>query len=218
MKKANTYRIASIGILSALSLVIIFAVPTFKIFPQVPFLEFDFADIPIFIAALVYGPLTALTITLVVCFVQGITISAISGIMGILMHFVATGSFVLVAGLIHKRFYSIKGAIAALAGGILTWNIVMVPFNILITPIFLNMFYGMPKEAIYDYLVPFIIPFNLIKSSVNAVITIILYRCLFGFFNKIAPQRSVKAKAENTDPDRQAVADNATDNDPSIDK
>lgn len=210
MRRVNSQRIASIGILSALSLVILFAIPTIKLFPAVPFLELDFADIPIFIATFLYGPLTGLAITITICVIQGITISAVSGIMGILMHFVATGSFVIVSGLIYKRFHTFKGAIVSLIAGIFAWNIVMIPFNLLITPIFLNLFFNTPKEAIYDYLVPFIIPFNLIKSSLNALITLLLYKSIHKLFNRIMPQHKSPSFVET--PKTQLTDSNSTDN------
>ena len=51
-----------------------------------------------------------MVLTAAVCVVQGITVSAQSGIIGIVMHFLATGSLVLVAGLIYKRKKDLEGS------------------------------------------------------------------------------------------------------------
>ena len=198
MKRLNSQRIASIGILSALSVIIAFG--RFPILPMVPFLELDFADVPIFIATFMYGPLTGLAITTVVCLVQGITVSLASGgFMGIVMHLFATGSFVLVSGAIYKKFHTIKGAIIALIFGILTWNIVMVPFNLLITPLFLGGYEASFNEVVK--LLPFIVAFNVIKSVVNSVLTLIVYKYTHKIINKMLPENGNRLKNNNVTDD-----------------
>ena len=74
------------------------AVIHFPLIPAAAFLEYDPADIPILICAFAYGPLAGLLLTVVVCFIQGFTVSAQSGIIGIVMHIFATGCCVLVTG------------------------------------------------------------------------------------------------------------------------
>ena len=88
--------------------------------------EYDPADIPIFIGTFLFGPLSGLCLTLVVSVIQGLTVSAASGPIGILMHFCATGSFVLVAGNLYKRSHTRKGAVTALVCGIGAWTLAMV--------------------------------------------------------------------------------------------
>ena len=60
--------------------------------PVVPFLEYDPADIPILIAAMAYGPVSGLVLTVVVSIIQGMFIST-TGPWGILMHVIATGTW-----------------------------------------------------------------------------------------------------------------------------
>lgn len=54
---------------------------------------------PVLFAGLLLGPWWGLGITLVVSLVQGITVSAASGVYGILMHIISTGTLVLVSAL-----------------------------------------------------------------------------------------------------------------------
>ncbi len=167
---ASTKKLTRLAMLAALSVVLLLAV---RIpFPPAPFLEYDPADVPLFISAFAYGPVEALVLTLVVSVLQGTTVSAGSGIIGILMHFLATGGYVLVAGSIYRRNKSFKTAILALGVGTLTMTLLMVAMNLIFTPIFM----GTPVDAVVEMLVPVIIPFNLMKAGVNSVFTFLLYK------------------------------------------
>ena len=96
------------------------------------------------------------------------------------MHLVATGSMAAVAGLVYKKHHSFKGAIAALGFGALTMTVVMVPLNLLITPIYT----GASVQFVAGMLLPAIIPFNLIKSVVNCVVTFIVYKHIMKLIDK----------------------------------
>ncbi|MEG2174785.1 MAG: ECF transporter S component [Oscillospiraceae bacterium] len=162
-------KLTTLAMLAAISVVLVtvIRVPMF-----LPFLEYDPADIPIFVATFLYGPLTGLGLTIVVALIQGLTVSAGSGIIGIMMHIVATGGFVLVAGLIYRRHKTKKSALAALACGTLCMTVMMALWNLLLTPIFM----GMPREAVIPLLLPAIVPFNLIKAGINAGVTFLIYK------------------------------------------
>lgn len=171
-KRFTVKKMVTIGILAAISIILVYLIK-FPIFPVAPFLEYDPADIPIFICTLVLGPIEGLVLTLIVCIIQGITISSQSGIIGIMMHFFATGSFVLIAGLVHNHKRTTKRLVIALLAGVLTWQVTMVLWNLVFTPIFL----GTPFKEVVK-LLPIIIIFNLIKAGVNAGITMLVYKGL----------------------------------------
>lgn len=174
----KTLKLAKMGMLVAISLVLVTLVH-FPIFPATPFLEYDPADIPIFIGTFAFGPLAGLAITVVTSVIQGVTVSAAGGWFGIVMHILATGSFVVVAGLIYRFKKNRKGAVVALAAGTLTMTGVMAAANIILNPIF----YGMPVEAVYA-LLPYILGFNFIKAGANSVITFLLYKRISRFLHK----------------------------------
>ena len=156
----STRKLCTLGLLGAISVVLV-AFIHFPVFPLTPFLEYDPADIPIFIGTLFYGPVAGLFLTVIVSVVQGLTVSAASGVIGIIMHIVATGSFVLVFGLLTRKNKSIKRSIIALVLGIVTWTAVMVLWNLLLTPVFM----GTPVDAVLELILPAILPFNLIKAG-----------------------------------------------------
>jgi len=166
----NTRKLTTMGILAGLSVVLVFLI-RFPIFPHAPFLEYDPADIPILIATFAFGPWAGLVVTVIAAIVQGVTVSANSGVYGILMHIVSTGSFVLTAGLIYRAKRSHLGAGIALVCGVLASAAVMAAANLIITPLFM----GTPVAAVKKMLLPTIIPFNMIKSGANAAVTFMLY-------------------------------------------
>ena len=208
--RQRTQRIASIGILAALSIVILYLIPPFPIIPAIPFLQHDFADVPIFIATFMFGPLTGLAITSLVCLIQGITISfQLGGLSGIIMHFFATGSFVIVSGLIYKKFHTFKGAIIALVSGVVTWVLIMIPLNLIVTSMFMGDAFSAKSWAefmeIYKkslssvlQLLPLIIAFNVCKSLINSIVTLILYKSMHKILQKMFATENAKSNSCST--------------------
>ncbi len=170
VQKQNVDRLVKLGLLAALSCIMMLI--RFPLF--LPFLEYDMADVPIFIGTFLYGPWWGLLLTAVVCVLQGVTISAGSGIIGILMHFFATGGFVIVAGLIYQKRHTFKGALLALICGSITMVLLMIPLNL----IFTGYFMGTPIDAVKALLLPAIIPFNSVKAFGNSLITLLVYKAV----------------------------------------
>ncbi len=173
----NTRKITGMAILSALAIVLLY-IPglKFPIFPMAPFLEYDACDIPIMFATFSYGPISGLIVTFIVSVIQGLTISSQSGFYGILMHIIATGSFTLSAGFLfaflkHKKFNQIASLAISMVVGSICWLVVMIFANMAITPLFMKV----PFSELMKIMLPAIIPFNLIKASVNGTIGAILY-------------------------------------------
>ncbi|TCL42821.1 ECF transporter S component [Harryflintia acetispora] len=172
MKASQTTRkLTTMAMLTALSIVLV-AIVHFPLFPAAPWMEYDPADIPIFIGTFLFGPGAGLALTLVVSIIQGTTVSASSGIIGILMHFCATGSFAILAGNIYRKKHTRGGAMIALAAGVVTMTAVMALWNLIFTPIFM----GAPRQAVLELMLPVILPFNLIKAGANALITYLVYK------------------------------------------
>ena len=146
------------------------------------FLEYDPADIPILIGTFAYGPVAGVILTVVASLIQGLTVSAQSGVMGIAMHIFATTTLVLVAGIIYRIFHTRWGAVLALVAGTLAMTVAMMAFNHFLTPYFITpdisdaAAVAANRAYVDTLLVPFIAPFNLIKAGVNSVITFGVYK------------------------------------------
>ena len=176
--KHKTVVLAKMGMLVAISIVLV-AIIHFPIFPAGAFMEYDPADIPILIGTFAFGPVAGIILTVVTSVIQGVTVSAGSGVYGIIMHIIATGVLVIVAGTIYKFNKTRKGAVIALIAGILAMTAAMMGANMIITPIFM----GVPRSVVWD-LMPFIAAFNLVKAGVNGFVTFLLYKRVSAFLHR----------------------------------
>ncbi len=172
-KNTNVNLLVKASLLAALSIVLMYVV-RFPIFPQAAYLEYDMADVPILIGTFMFGPAIGLAITFIVCIIQALSVSASSGWVGAVMHFVSTGGLVLVAGLIYKKMHTRKGAVIGLTVGGALMVLLMIPLNLIMTPLF----NGVPVDVVKGMLVPIIIPFNAIKAAINCTVTFIVYKAL----------------------------------------
>ena len=171
MKEANSNRkMIMMAMLVALAYMFML-VGRVVIVPAVGFLTYDPKDIIITIGGLIYGPLSAFVITIVVALIEMVTVSD-TGIIGFIMNVLATCAFVCPAAFLYKKKHTMKGAIIGLGLGCIAMTTVMLLWNYLITPLYM----GYPREAIAELLLPGFLPFNLIKSGLNAGITLMIYK------------------------------------------
>jgi len=170
--KLSLNKMVKIAALSALAIVLMLLL-RFPIIPSAAYLEYDPADIPVLIGGFMFGPVGGLIITFIVSFVQFATVSASGLWIGFVMHIIATGTLVLVTSLIYRKAHSYKGAIIALIAGTLAMTLIMIPANLIFTPM-----YGVPIEVVKAGLTVAVIPFNLLKATINSVLTLLLYKPL----------------------------------------
>ncbi len=171
MRKSEVNKMSRLAMLAALSILLMFLV-RFPLIPAAPFLEYEPGDIPALIAAFLFGPAAGVLVTLAVSIIQAFTVSAGSGWIGAIMHFIATGTMVAVAGYIYKKIHTQKGAVIALIAASISMTLVMIPLNLIFTTKFMNV----PMEAVKAMIVPIIIPFNLLKASINSTLTFLVYK------------------------------------------
>ena len=190
-EKMNTAKIARLAMMTAVSVVLllIIRIP----WPAAPFLQYDMADVPIYITAFAFGPVEGLIVTLVVSLLQAFGLGG-DGIYGALMHFVATGTVALIIGIMYRRNKTRKTAIQALVTGVIVTVIVMCVMNIIITPIFM----GAPRSAVIAMIPTVIIPFNLVKAGVNSLLTFILYKRISGLLHGSGRTVRTEAAEEKT--------------------
>jgi riboflavin transporter FmnP len=176
--KFGVKKMATMAVLAALSIVLMLLIK-FPVIPAAPYLIYEPADVPIFIGAFLFGPFAGLLITVVVSGIQA-SMSP-DGWVGFVMHVIATGTFVVAAGLIYKKFHNIKGAVVALVSGTLAMTLIMIPANLVIQTLFRDMEFA----AVAKLLVPVIIPFNLIKAGLNSIITFLVYKRISNIFHRL---------------------------------
>ena len=167
MKHEKMKKLTVLAMLSAIAYV---AVALLR-FPVVLFLSYEPKDVVIAIGGFLYGPLAALGISLVVSFIEMLTISS-TGWIGFVMNFLSSAAFAGTAALLYRKKRTQGSAIAGLFGGALLMTVLMLLWNYLITPLYM----GTSRSDVAAMLLPIILPFNLLKGCLNAALTALLYR------------------------------------------
>ena len=143
------------------------------------FLSFDLKDVIICIAGFLFGPLAAAGVSVVVSLIEMVTVGS-TGLWGLLMNVLSTCAFVCTAAYFYQRNKTIKNAVIGLVVGVLLMTAVMLVWNWLITPIYM----GQPREFVATLLIPYFLPFNLIKGGINATLTMLLYKPIVNALRK----------------------------------
>lgn len=144
-----------------------------KLVPAAPFLTYDPKDVVITLGGFIWGPGMACIVSAVVALVEMVTVSD-TGIIGCIMNFISTCAFAVTASWIYKKKHTLAGAVLGLMAGCIAMTGVMLLWNYLITPIYM----GQPREMVAGMLIPVFLPFNLLKSVLNAGFTFLLYKPL----------------------------------------
>ncbi|MBQ7160477.1 MAG: ECF transporter S component [Clostridia bacterium] len=193
-RKTTLHAVTACGILCAAAYVVA-AVARIPVFPSAPYLKIDFKDAIIALGGFIYGPLAAVGMAVAAAFVEFVTVSE-SGFIGFIMNTLSTGAFAVTAALIYKYHRNIRGVFSGLLSGCAAMTATMLLWNYLITPIYT----GMPREAVAGILLPVILPFNLIKTFLNAALTLMLYRPLVAALRraKLLPEAEDTPKSSKT--------------------
>ena len=167
--RLNTKQLVTMAMLSGIAYVVMYLS---KALPSVNgFLDFDFKDVIICIGGFIYGPLSAALMSILVAFIELVTISG-TGLWGFLMNCLATCAFCCTASYVYKKLHTKKGAVIGLALGVVCLVAVMLLWNYLITPLYMHT----ARADVAAMLVPVFLPFNLLKGCLNATITVLLYK------------------------------------------
>ena len=176
-QKMSTRYMAVVAMFTAVAFVTVLLA---KVIPNVAgFLSYEPKDAVIVIAGFIFGPMTSVIISVLVSFIEMISIST-TGIYGFLMNVVSTCAFVIPAAWLYKKDHSQKGAILGLAAGVVFMAVVMVVWNYIITPFYM----GVPREMVAGMLATVFLPFNLVKGGINAALTLLLYKPIVSALRK----------------------------------
>ena len=178
--KSQLRHLATMAVLTATSIVLFLVFRT-PIFPAVPFLVYEAADVGLLVAGFALGPLAGLVCTAVVCLLQA-PLHPEGGWFGAVMHFVSSGALVGVSSIIYSKFRSRTGAYWALLAGTAAMVGVMIPANLILTP----RFYHIPTSAVVG-LLGWIVAFNAVKAGINAAITAAIYKPLSRLIKGTSP-------------------------------
>lgn len=162
--------------------------------PVVLFLKYDPKDIIITLSGLIISPAIAIIVSVVSSVIEMLSVSD-TGPIGCVMNIVSSCSFACTAAFIYKKKKTLLGAGIGLVSGCFIMVGVMLLWNYCITPLYMRY----PREAVVKLLLPAFLPFNLIKGSLNAAFTFLLYKPVITALRKsqLLPPSGVSEKGRN---------------------
>ena len=168
------------------------------IFPiKVMFLTLDFKDTISTICGMFFGPVAGLFCAVVVPFIE--FLYSDTGVYGLIMNLLSSITFVGVSTLIYRYKKTIWGAVIGLATAVCATVAVMLVANLFITPYYM----GVTQEAVINLIPKVILPFNVVKTILNASIAMLIYKPIskvlkrMGVSKSFASKQSVDSSANN---------------------
>lgn len=141
------------------------------------FLEMEISDLPAVILSFAMGPFAGVMVELIKN-VLHLFITTTGGV-GEIANFVINSTLVLVCGLIYRRNKTRKNAVLALIFAVLFMSLASVLINVLVMlPLYMS---AVPFFERFALALSVIAPFNLVRGTVLAIITILIYKKISGF-------------------------------------
>lgn len=161
------------------------------IFPiKVMFLTLDFKDTISTICGMFFGPVAGLFCAVVVPFIE--FLYSDTGVYGLIMNLLSSVTFVCVSTLIYKYKKTIWGAVIGLATAACATVAVMLVANLFITPYYM----GVTQEAVINLIPKVIFPFNLVKTILNASITMLIYKPISKVLKRMGLSKSASKNSD----------------------
>jgi riboflavin transporter len=181
MKKMNTRAFVTIGMLSAISYVLMLLNFPLPAFPS--FLLIDFSDVPALIAAITLGPLAGVLVELLKNAVDYVLTGSDTGVpVGHVANFVTGVLFILPTYYIYRHFQTKKGLIIGLVAGTVIMSVLMGVLNYFI---FLPAYkYFMNFDLPNVIIVTGIVPFNILKGILVTIVFLALFQRLQNWLSK----------------------------------
>lgn len=187
-KKTNVRRITQIGMLGAISVILmLFEIPL----PFAPaFYEIDFSEVPVMIGCFTMGPLAGAAIELVKILLNFVINGTSTAGVGEVANFLIGCALVVPAALIYKKKRTKTGAIIGMITGTLFMTFVGCFLNgFVLLPTYAKAF-GMPLDALVEmgtavnghitslstFVIFAVAPFNLLKGVLVSLIVLLIYK------------------------------------------
>lgn len=189
-QKIDTRQLIVMALFCALAFA---SVAVFRI-PVVLFLKYEPKDCLLAIGGMLYGPGPALLMSVVVSLIECFTISD-TGWIGLIMNVLSSALFICPAAMLYHRRRTLSSAVLGLILGALLTTAGMLLWNWLVTPLYMHI----PREQIEPLLLTAFLPFNLLKSALNTVLTVLLYKSV------VSALRAAKLVPKSNAPVRRGI-------------
>ncbi|MDO5023623.1 ECF transporter S component [Slackia piriformis] len=182
----NTRQLVTMALMCAIAS--LFSFVQIPLIPGVSFLTYDPSLMPAMVCGFAFGPGAGIAVGSIAAVIHGLILGEW---VGSLMNIFATAFFVLPAALLYRRMHTLKGAIAGLVISIITATAGAILVNLTIGVWF---YYG-SADVIIPLILPALLPFNLVKTILNALLTLVVYKAVS---NLITPKKDrVKGRPTN---------------------
>ncbi|WP_099202969.1 ECF transporter S component [Miniphocaeibacter massiliensis] len=192
MRNESLSRMIKVALLGAIAMILMFAKVPLPFAP--PFMSVDIAEVPAIIAGFTFGPLYGFLVIVIKLILNLIVQGSSTGGIGEISNLVVSSAFVLTASFIYKRKRTLKSAIFALSTGVMLMTILAVISNYyVIFPLYGANMSDWAKiisktnplvNSVPTFLLFSIVPFNVVKGVLNAVVATTLYKPLRPVLNK----------------------------------
>lgn len=182
----NTRQLVTMALMCAIAS--LFSFVQIPLIPGVSFLTYDPSLMPAMVCGFAFGPGAGIAVGSIAAVIHGLILGEW---VGSLMNIFATAFFVLPAALLYRRMHTLKGAIAGLVISVITATAGAILVNLTIGVWF---YYG-SADVIIPLILPALLPFNLVKTILNALFTLVVYKAVS---NLITPKKDrVKGRPTN---------------------
>lgn len=173
----STRQLVTMALMCAIGVLLSFI--EFPLLPGAAWLKFDASNMAAMVAGFSYGPAAGVAVGILTAIIHGLLMADFSGAV---MNILVVTCFVLPGALVYKYKHTFAGAIIGLLISVVCAVVAAVAGNLIITPAWL----GVPLDAVIAMIVPILIPFNILKGLLNAVLTLIVYKSIS---NIITPKK-----------------------------
>ena len=174
----STRQLVTMALMCAISA--LFSFVQIPLIPGLTFLTYDPSLMPAMVCGFAFGPGAGFVVGALAAVIHGLVLGEWVGSM---MNIVATLCFVVPAAFVYRRVHTFKGAVAGLALGSAAAVAGAIVANLTIGVWF---WYG-SVDAIAPMILPALVPFNLVKTILNSVLTMVVYKAVS---NLITPKKT----------------------------
>ncbi|WP_101909907.1 ECF transporter S component [Marasmitruncus massiliensis] len=187
-RRVNVRNLVKIALLaSSATLLMLFEIPLWF---APSFYEIDLSEVAVLIGAFAMGPLAGVMIEAIKIILNLLINGTLTAGVGEFANFLFGCSFIVPAALIYRSKKSVKTAVAGMAAGTILMAAIGALVNAyVLLPVYAGAF-GMPLSALVEmgskvnagitdmrsFILLAVVPFNLLKGVMTAVVTLLLYK------------------------------------------
>ncbi len=175
--KWETRQLVTMALMCAIGVLLSFI--EFPLIPGIAWLKFDASCMPAMVTGFAYGPGAGIMVGVVGAIIHGIIMGDWCGA---LMNIIVVVAMVAPCALFYRKTRTFKAGVIGLAVSVVVATVAAILANLAIDPFY----FGMPFDAVVALVVPALLPFNIIKAIINAVLTLVVYKSIS---NLITPKK-----------------------------